>query len=117
MTTSILIFSIIYIIFFVAFCIIFYILFDLNNKIKHNNDTHRKAIIDAGAALTDALKIAFDHIKQINTRCENMRQQIGENRDKIHTIMSYQRKSEKKSKNPLLHLNDNFEKQHKEKQT
>ena len=48
---------------------------------------HRKMITDAGVALTDTLKIAFDNLKQLNKKLDKIGAITKDNKERIQNIM------------------------------
>jgi hypothetical protein len=72
---------------FVGLVILSYKTWQANKRIQQIDQEHRKLIADAGIALTETIKIAFDNIKQINQKHERLSAIVKDNKEKIQNIM------------------------------
>lgn len=79
----------VYVILFLLLGLVSY-LFYLNNKLnkllKEQDVAHKKALVEAGNAITDTLKIAFDNIKQHNVKLDKLNNKHTEYQSRFHRL-------------------------------
>lgn len=56
-------------------------------RIKEMDKEHRKLVADAGMAITETMKVAFDNLKQLNQKHERLSVIVKDNKEKIQNIM------------------------------
>lgn len=59
----------------------------LEKRMKTLDKEHRKMVSDAGMALTETLKVAFDSLKQLNQKHEKLSSIVKDNKEKIQNII------------------------------
>lgn len=65
---------------------LFYINHRLNKQIQSQDISHKKALAEAGNAITDTLKIAFDNIKQHNVKLDKLNNKHTEYQSRFHRL-------------------------------
>jgi hypothetical protein len=65
---------------------LFYINHKLKKQIKSQDISHKKALAEAGNAITDTLKIAFDNIKQHNVKLDKLNNKHTEYQSRFHRL-------------------------------
>lgn len=65
---------------------LFYINHKLKKQIKSQDTSHKKALAEAGNAITDTLKIAFDNIKQHNAKLDKLNNKHTEYQSRFHRL-------------------------------
>lgn len=84
-----------------SFIILGYLIYKviiLQKQIVQFDKEHRKLIADAGLALTETIKVAFDNIKQINQKHERLSTIVKDNKEKIQNIMVGSRSNNRNTK-------------------
>lgn len=79
----------IYIALFVLFVICGYLLYQhvqLERRVKEQDKAHKKALADAGSAITDTLKIAFDNLKKNSSEHNKVNNKLTEHTGRIHRL-------------------------------
>lgn len=64
----------------------FYINHRLRKQIQSQDISHKKALAEAGNAITDTLKIAFDNIKQHNVKLDKLNNKHTEYQSRFHRL-------------------------------
>jgi len=72
---------------FIIICFLLYKTLKLQRQIEEMDKEHRRLIADAGTALTQTIKIAFDTIKNINQKHERLSVIVKDSKEKIQNIM------------------------------
>ena len=65
---------------------LFYINHRLKKQIQSQDISHKKALAEAGNAITDTLKIAFDNIKQHNVKLDKLNNKHTEYQSRFHRL-------------------------------
>lgn len=78
---------------YIAIGLLVYKIIRLEARIKTMDKEHRKVVADAGMALTETIKVAFDNLKQINQKHERLSAIVKDNKEKIQNIMVGRRPS------------------------
>lgn len=81
--------ALIYIAFFVLFITCGYLVYQhihLEKKIKDQEKSQKKAIADAGNAITDTLRVAFDNIKRHGSEINKLSGKHTEYQSRIHRL-------------------------------
>ena len=77
-------------IFFVAiFSLIGYLMYKiskLNQTIANDNENHKKALAEAGNAITETLRVAFDNLKRNNAEHGKINTKLNEHSSRIHRL-------------------------------
>lgn len=79
----------IYIAIFVLFIMCGYIMYRhvlLERKVKEQDESHRKAIVNSGNAITDTLRVAFDNLKRNASDHNKINGKITEHNSRIHRL-------------------------------
>ena len=72
---------------FITICYLLYKITKLQMRIKEMDKEHRKLVADAGMAITETMKVAFDNLKQLNQKHERLSVIVKDNKEKIQNIM------------------------------
>lgn len=81
--------TIIYIAFFVLFMLNGYFMYShikLKNVLKKQDIDHRKALVEAGNAITDTLKIVFENLKKNSSDHIKINTKLTEHSSKVHRL-------------------------------
>lgn len=65
---------------------LFYLNLKIRKQIEEQNISHKKALAEAGNAITDTLKIAFDNIKQHNVKLDKLNNKHTEYQSRFHRL-------------------------------
>ena len=79
----------VYVILFLLLGLVSYLFYSsnkLNKLIKAQDVAHKKALAEAGTAITDTLKIAFDNIKQHNVKLDKLNNKHTEYQSRFHRL-------------------------------
>jgi ribosomal 50S subunit-associated protein YjgA (DUF615 family) len=79
----------VYVILFLLLGLVSYLFYSnnkLNKLIKTQDVAHKKALAEAGNAITDTLKIAFDNIKQHNVKLDKLNNKHTEYQSRFHRL-------------------------------
>jgi ribosomal 50S subunit-associated protein YjgA (DUF615 family) len=79
----------VYVILFLLLGLVSYLFYSnnkLNKLIKAQDVAHKKALAEAGNAITDTLKIAFDNIKQHNVKLDKLNNKNTEYQSRFHRL-------------------------------
>lgn len=86
----------VYISFFILYAFCGYLLY-LNNKtlrkIQEQDIAHKKSLVEAGNAITETLRVAFDNLKRNTTDHNKINSKIVEHSGRIHRLEQYVGKS------------------------
>lgn len=69
-----------------------YKIIQLEKKLNESNAKRAKDLVDAGQALTDALKKAFDNIKTLNQKHERLSRSVKEIETRVQGYMIHDKK-------------------------
>ncbi len=72
---------------YIIITLLVYKVIKLEIKLKTIDAEHRKMVADAGIALTDTLKVAFDNMKKINQKYERLSAIVKDVREKMQNIV------------------------------
>lgn len=81
--------ALIYIVFFILFALCGYILYrhiQLERLVKEQDKTQKKALLEAGNAITDTLKVAFENIKRHGSEMNKLTSKYTETQSRLHRL-------------------------------
>lgn len=81
--------ALIYIAFFVLFVVCGYLWYkhiQLGRRLKEQDIDHKKALTDAGNAITDTLRVAFDNLKRNTGEHNKIHAKLTEHNSRIHRL-------------------------------
>lgn len=69
---------------------------------------HRKMIADAGMALTNTLKVAFDNLKRNNAEHNKINSKLTEYNSRIHRLEQHTNRSSRENKDVVFSSEENL---------
>jgi cell shape-determining protein MreC len=58
----------------------------LNKTISNYNENHKKSLAEAGSAITETLRVAFDNLKRNNAEHGKINTKLNEHSSRIHRL-------------------------------
>jgi len=83
---------ILFVILFTALILSIYEIFRLKNQFRKQNEDQKRSLAEAGSAITDTLRTAFDNIKNINQKHERLNRDVKEIDAKLQGLIIHEKK-------------------------